>query len=237
MFKEKPGGCAHQIAVFFPFVYLAVRGSKLWFCEELATASANDKLWGNYPDAQALVLTMFAFQIWDYTVTLVTPELCKMEHIAHHASSAVLCLLGLMNGHHGFLMYYGAFFFGVSEISSMPLALVDLFRMNKELASKCDCVNEICRVSFAVLFLLIRCVYWPYVSFDFWTSMLTGSVPVFLAIIWLLANIALTLLQYFWGFLIVKATIKMIKGDKSGREVEAREPTFGTVYSQKLLDA
>jgi len=150
-FKEKPKGTAHQFLVFVPFVFLAAKGTYMWFFDkEFAAAFKDDKIYGNYQDAQNLVQVMFAFQIWDFVTTLVTKELRAAPHLCHHGASATLALIGLLNGPHGFLMYYGAFFFGVSEISSMPLAFVDLFRMNKDLASQYPKINEACRVSFAI---------------------------------------------------------------------------------------
>lgn len=212
---DKPLGSAHQVVVLLPFCYLAFQGSRLWlFDDGFAAAFADDRVFGFYAPAQSLVLVFFGFQVWDLTVTLVTPELCKPDAIIHHSVSGVLALIGLSAGTSGFLLYYGAFFFGFSEVSSVPLAAVDIFRMNKRLASAMPSVNEACRVSFAALFLGIRCAYWPFVAFDFWRQTLASGAPFSLLSVWWAANIGLTLLQYYWGMLIVKGIIKMVTGKK-----------------------
>jgi len=217
-FKDKPKATAHQVILVVPFVFLAVNGTWLWFFDpEFALAFKDDKVFGYYAPCERLVLVMLAFQIWDFFVTLLmTTELKgQMQHLIHHASSTTLCTLGLLNGPHGFLLYYAPFFFGVSEISSLPLAFMDLFKYSKELTNKFPQTNEAIRSTFAVLFLLLRCVYWPFVAVDFWVTTLNSSAPIWLRGIWYFFNIALTLLQYYWGHLIVLGIIKMIKGSQS----------------------
>merc|ERR1712194_666146 len=73
-------------------------------------------------------------------------------------------------------------------------------------------LKEATSVIFAVLFLLARCIYWPFVTVDFWVSTLASTAPLGLQIIWYVANVGLTLLQYYWGYLIVKGIIKKLKG-------------------------
>jgi len=97
-------------------------------------------------------------------------------------------------------------------VSSVPLAVVDFFRMHKSLAEKYSTINEMARVAFAVLFLLIRCIYWPFVCVDFWRNSLKSDAPGLLLVIWYVANIGMTLLQYFWGALVVKGIIRKAKG-------------------------
>ena len=50
---------------------------------------------------------------------------------------------------------------GMSEISSIPLAVMDFFKQFKPVAQQLPAVNEACRVMFSILFLPIRGVYWP----------------------------------------------------------------------------
>merc|ERR1719162_2958404 len=140
----------------------------------------------------------------------------QVQHLVHHGSSVVICLVALFNGPHGFLMYQAPFFFGVSEISSLPLAFMDLFRYSKELSDKHPTIKEAMSVSFASLFLVFRCVYWPFVTVDFWMSMYASTAPWWLKATWYFFNVGLTLLQYYWGYLIVKAIIKKLKGGETG---------------------
>lgn len=212
-FSQTPKGTAHQVVVIVPFLFLAVRGTWLWFFDERFNAAfKHDKVYGYNQDAQNLVLVMFAFQVWDFVTTVVTKELRMVQHLIHHGACCVIALIVLMNGPHGCLLYYTAFFFGVTEVSSVPLAVVDFFRMHKSLAEKYSTVNEMVRVAFAVLFLLIRCIYWPFVCVDFWINSLNSGAPELLLVIWYIANIGMTCLQYYWGALVVKGIIRKLKG-------------------------
>merc|ERR1712187_61508 len=79
---------------------------------QAAFEDKDDRLYGYYADAHALILTMVAFQVWDFVVTLITPQLCMLQHIVHHSLTCLLAFLGLYLGRNGFLLYYGVFFFG-----------------------------------------------------------------------------------------------------------------------------
>jgi len=229
-FKEKPLAAAHQVVVVVPFVFLAVKGTWIWFFDpDYVEAFKEDKVYGNYFPCIQLVSVMLAFQIWDFCSTVLMSKEVKgqAQHIAHHASSTLLCAIALLNGPHGFLMYYGPFFFGISEISSIPLAFMDLFKYSKELTATYPNANEAIRVSFAVLFLLLRCIYWPIVSVNFWRNTLTYSaIPLWLEIVWYFFNISLTLLQFYWGSLIIKGIIKKIKGGDRQQAREAGEALY-----------
>mmetsp|Transcript_114339 Transcript_114339/g.210170 ORF Transcript_114339/g.210170 Transcript_114339/m.210170 type:complete len:282 (+) Transcript_114339:79-924(+) len=222
-FKDKPIAAAHQVVVIVPFTFLAVRGTWLWFFDpDFVAAFDEDKVFGKYLPSLEFVCVMLAFQIWDFSSTFAMCKELKgqAQHIAHHASVILLCCSAVLSGTHGFLLYYAPFFFGVAEISSLPLAFMDLFKYSKPLAEAYPVVFENVRTSFAVLFLLLRCIYWPFVSVDFWRAMLASDAPLGLQILWYFFNLALTLLQFYWGSLVVKGIIKMLKGQNP---IEARE--------------
>ena len=50
---------------------------------------------------------------------------------------------------------------GMSEISSVPLAVMDFFKQFKSVKARYESVYEIIQVIFCLLFLPIRGVYWP----------------------------------------------------------------------------
>jgi hypothetical protein len=239
-FKDKKGNdtniaCAHQVVVLAPFVFLGIFGTQTWFFnQDYRSVSNQDKLWGNFPASVRIVEVMLAFQIWDLIATIVMSKEVpnQTQHLIHHASSTLLCLLGLLDGDHGWLMYYGPFFFGVSELSSIPLGFMDLFRYSDDLSKGYPKVGEIVKVAFAVLFLLIRCVYWPFVAIDFWQATLSkeaDNANIVLKLVWWLANIGLTLLQYYWGYKVVNGIIKLLKGqDPTADTNEARERDLST---------
>lgn len=226
-FKAKPISAAHQVVVLAPFTFLAVDGTRLWFFDsEFAAAFKGDKIFGDYGPAISLVIVMLAFQIWDLCTTLAMASSKEVkdqtQHIIHHASTVFLVTLGLTNGKHGFLMYYGAFFFGISEVSSIPLGIMDLFKYSEPLRHAFPAISEASRVLFAILFLAIRCVYWPIVSVDFWIACLASDAALWLQIIWYFFNIALTLLQFYWGSLVVRGIMRKL----SGGDTQVRDPSL-----------
>jgi hypothetical protein len=182
-FKAKPISAAHQVVVLVPFTFLAIFGSMLWFFDEdFASAFKDDKIFGDYGPAVSLVIVMLAFQIWDVCATAymaISKEVKdQTQHIIHHASTVFLVTIALLSSDKGFCIYYGAFFFGVSEVSSIPLAIMDLFKYSDQLRDTFPAISEGNRVFFAVLFLAIRCVYWPIVSLDFWIACLASDAEL-----------------------------------------------------------
>ena len=101
-------------------------------------------------------------------------------------------------------------------ISSVPLALTELLKVMNSTAGL-----ELCEIVFAILFLCIRTVYWPYVSYGFWGDMLgalqgtPGYPPVhstFAYVVFLVANVGLTSLQLFWTTKILSAIVEKLGG-------------------------
>jgi len=238
IFKDKPRGAAHQIVVIVPFTYLCVKGIWVWFFDAgFMAACADDRLYCDYAPSYEIVEMLAAFMLWDFVTTLVSKELRKFEHLFHHGMVGVLAMISATNGPHGFILYYVPFYMALMETSSVPLAFVDLFRMFKPLAEAAPALNEACRVTFAVLFLAFRCIYWPVVNVDFWRHALHG--PLYLTVWWFIANILMTGLQYYWGMLICRGILKMIRGQKSDpdAETEARSPIHSRLLDSEVRAA
>jgi len=106
---------------------------------------------------------------------------------------------------------------------------VDLFRQFPRLHEGSPAVhslNETVRVAFAVSFLLIRCVLWPLAVLQLLRDLLAvwaaGELEGQLQMATFCATCSvLTFLQLYWGGKIVRALLKMLAGDSSGREKEA----------------
>jgi hypothetical protein len=114
--------------------------------------------------------------------------------------------------------YFAPFFMGMSEVSSVPLAVVDFFKHFKDLRAKFPIVNDAARQLFAAAFLALRSAYWPFVCYHFWRGSLAalsaGATFPMTAVIgaFCFSNILLTLLQWYWTSLILKAVIAKAKG-------------------------
>lgn len=210
-FAETPGASAHSIVMAVPMAYFAMKGSQMWLWDKnFVSKSSHDKVWGGYPGIVPLLSAMFAFQVWDFFATLSSPNLREIEHLVHHFCTALMALVTLLNGPKGFCTYYAPFFAGVSEVSSVPLAFMMLFRNNPDFATRFEGINQLCRVTFASLFLSIRCLYWPFVVLDSWKAVLTESVPLALKSVVFAGGIFFTFLQMYWGKLIVSEAIQTL---------------------------
>eukprot|EP00468_Gymnochlora_sp_CCMP2014_P006596 CAMPEP_0167756790 /NCGR_PEP_ID=MMETSP0110_2-20121227/9576_1 /TAXON_ID=629695 /ORGANISM="Gymnochlora sp., Strain CCMP2014" /LENGTH=240 /DNA_ID=CAMNT_0007642929 /DNA_START=188 /DNA_END=910 /DNA_ORIENTATION=- len=194
--------------------WCATYGCWLWANR---ASEIKDRVYGYQYGACLLAEFNCAFQGYDLAVSIVVKTLRKADRLAHHTITTILAFWCY---HYHLLLYYGIFFFGVSEVSSMFLAFVEFFKEFPKLRdlSLNPCLhqfNELTRMIFAGLFLSFRVVYWPYVSMQFWADSidtLGGENPALIVelIFTLMANIGLTLLQFFWGTLILKQIHKKL---------------------------
>lgn len=123
------------------------------------------------------------------------------------------------------------FFFGVAELTNVPLTLIDIFKYLPDLKKNYPAVNEGIRSIFAILFIILRLILWPVYCYPFWVHSLqlllidqspTNAITVFFNDVlkvtplasdtvchskfvvgfFLFANVLLTTLQYYWGVTI-----------------------------------
>ena len=128
--------------------------------------------------------------------------------IGHHFVTGSLAYFGL----HPYLHYYGMFYFGIAELTNIPLTIMDVFKYFKHWADKYPTLNSIIRTTFGVSFILLRLIMWPILSAPFWEGSLTmlynGTAhSPFVVAYFLAANLFLTGLQFLWGQKIVSSII------------------------------
>jgi len=188
---------AYNIIAVSYACYSALVGTRAWFDGSAADVgdSLHDRIYGYSESAATISALTIAYELYNTIAVLFLHEYRNAAFIGHHSTTFVLGLLVS----YPFLHYYVLFFFGVTAISSAPLAMVELMHILK--LSK---VEVFCRGLFCIFFLAIRTVYWPIVSYYFWAdelAALNGAVPVhsyFSHIFLLVANIFLTALQFYW---------------------------------------
>ena len=172
---------------------------------------------------------------WDIPTGLLTPALFDLPMVFHHLGMCVTSAIamGALSGakQQPVLGYYAPFFFGMIELSSIPLIIVDLFHpkhkawhayLTSENAPKWLApLNEVSRIIFAVFFFIMRTLWFPYVTF-------TGVLPdvravaalhpeerdnVSLAPLYTMAalNIVFSCLQFYWGMLLMRQVLKLLQ--------------------------
>ena len=77
---------------------------------------------------------------WDIPTNLVIPSLYSPIMIGHHLGMVAAGFVGLMP----FAQFYFPFFVGVVEVSSIPLAVVDIFHPSK-FGARCGAAAWPCR--------------------------------------------------------------------------------------------
>lgn len=141
------------------------------------------------------------------------------EMVAHHVVAGFLSTLISMRG---CFQHYAVFFTGVAEVSSVPLAVVDLFKHFPRLREHYRLTNEVVRNVFAATFLACRTFAWSYVSLSFWrdsfgalgtTTTIENTIYIFMV-----CNVGMTLLQWYWSWLILEKVYQKVTGDPKHRE-------------------
>lgn len=191
--------------------------------------------------------SMSALWIWDIPVSMLTPDMSNaMDPImhAHHLGMLLVTfiVLGWLTFGESTVEYpnpVGAtlapIFFGQVELSSIPLQVVDLFHPKKSPAwyqymlsrPWLVSMNDAFRQLFALLFLVVRGIYFPYIVCtkvipDFsdalgWALVQEQSKYILPIGIILAFSVVFTLLQLYWGMLVLNQVYKALTGEKGNQ--------------------
>jgi hypothetical protein len=186
--------------------------SQGWFGTAAELARLNDDMLHTNSDfvINHLVYPMVTFQLWNVLLCLFTPDLNVPEMLGHHLVTAALGYFGM----HPYLHGYGLFFFGVAELTNVPLTVYDMFKYMKaaKWQEKYSFIFTVSKLGFAASFVVLRIVVWPMISYPFWKDSVallqSGKAHSnFVVGFFLLANVFLTFLQFFWGWKIVESVL------------------------------
>jgi len=215
---------AHALPQFIGFALAAWCGAGDWFFDMPPASSVTI---GSYlPQGERISSVILGFQIYELVTCIPSARLRggAGELFGHHVVSILLSYLCY---YHQAFHFYSPGFMGVAEISSLPLAVVDFFKHFPALRTHFSTTNELTRQVFAVLFLALRGVYWPICSLGFWRATLAtfdagaqaqAAVPAPIMYTFLVCNVLMTCLQWFWASLILKAIVHKLTGDPRHKE-------------------
>lgn len=165
-----------------------------------------------------LIYPMITFQGWNVLLCFFSPDLRDPAMIGHHLATASLGFLGLSPYLHG----AGLFFFGLAEVSNIPLTIYDIFKyqIKNGWTEKYPILYQASQVTFALSFIILRLIMWPIKSWTFWNGSIdllqSGKAHSQFAVgFFLLANIFLTGLQFMWGWTIIKMLLPGSKAKKT----------------------
>jgi hypothetical protein len=162
-----------------------------------------------------LVYPMIGYQIWNLLASCCMNEFRGVQMIVHHVLTGSLAYFGL----YPYVHFQGLFFFGLTEITNVPLTFVDFFKQFKDYAEVYPNLYSASRMVFGVSFIVLRLIMWPYRCYGFWKDslhlLISGEAHSnFVVGFFLMANILLTGLQFVWGKEIIKAVMGMKKDSK-----------------------
>eukprot|EP00555_Chaetoceros_dichaeta_P003927 CAMPEP_0198252236 /NCGR_PEP_ID=MMETSP1447-20131203/2774_1 /TAXON_ID=420782 /ORGANISM="Chaetoceros dichaeta, Strain CCMP1751" /LENGTH=256 /DNA_ID=CAMNT_0043937415 /DNA_START=43 /DNA_END=813 /DNA_ORIENTATION=+ len=158
----------------------------------------------------------FAYEIYNTLSALIMPEYRTGEFLGHHILTMTIAKFAQTQGPD----FYGFFYLGIAALSSLFLVFVDIFRHGPNiLRDTFPVFNKIVQVSFAVSFITVRAVTWPFVSLAFWHDTIEiirhppengGPWKPYLFML-LLSNTFLGLLQIMWAKRICKHLVKTLR--------------------------
>lgn len=106
------------------------------------------------------------------------------------------------------------YFYGVIEISSVPLSVMNSFKNNKDWIIRYPQAYSLVRFIFSASFLIFRVILWTPFYIDYLVTACmfaySGGTIVMRSImsVFIAASLLLTFLQYFWATKIVSAVVK-----------------------------
>ena len=235
-----PSFTAHQIVVIPVLFYLSIQGLRDFNIGEVIGAASTttgttavervtSPMHGYFSE---FVLGMMFF--WDIPTGLCTPALRELPMILHHFGMFMTAAIsmGILSNGIPIFGYYAPFYFGMIEISSIPLVIVDIYHPkhkawsmylnSRERSGWVMKLNDIARPLFALLFMLVRMVAFPYISVMgvlrdvlHVTSLPLehrNNVPNLPLYIIAFLNVAFSCLQLYWGTLLIRQIVKLLQG-------------------------
>jgi hypothetical protein len=138
--------------------------------------------------------------------------------LMHHVTVIIVASMTLFmtNG----FRYWIPYFFGIMEISSIPLAIMNTFKDNPKWVERQPMMYLATRFVFSVSFLFIR--VWMLVPRhttylrDHYLLWSTSVIPVYrncMSVVWI-SSLFLMILQFYWALLIVQGILKQLSSKK-----------------------
>mmetsp|Transcript_23451 Transcript_23451/g.46221 ORF Transcript_23451/g.46221 Transcript_23451/m.46221 type:complete len:280 (-) Transcript_23451:114-953(-) len=190
---------SYELVVLGLLCHFSYHGVHLWFLhsEQLPTDSVHGR--SDYIERHILV-PMTIYQFWNFFICLFLKEFSDWESLIHHILTTAVSFFGMGP----IFQYYGAFFCGCTELSTVPLTAVDIFKKFPRFRDQFATLNSVSRITFAASFLFLRVAYWPVIAVFFWKDAFAllqsgEQKSTFVVLLFLVSNMGLTLLQFMWG--------------------------------------
>lgn len=222
---------AFQIVALVNLTYLGLLGVYSYYISNKGVKhgipnTPQGRIFGHLLEADYVNVGIVVFQGWDFVASIFFEEHCTMIMMTHHLL-AFIC--GLYSLEYGLVPHYAVYFGGVSEFSSIFLALSTLFQYHPPSAlvpadsPKLPLLNKIelfCQAMFVLTFFIFRIVGWVHTCYKFLidcryvihNKLVDRYQPGSGWFLWYLITISLVLsmLQIFWFWQIVEKIKSML---------------------------
>ena len=160
-----------------------------------------------------LIYPMIMFQGWNLILCLFLSELNDMTMLAHHTVVILSCQGSLQSK---FMQYYSLYMYGILEISNIFLTFMDVFKLFPTLIENYPLLYQIIRNSFAVSFIIVRLIGFPYYMYFFERDLIYlfwnpkyRLIPIsdsYLLFVFS-STIFVVILQFYWGSIIIRSLL------------------------------
>jgi hypothetical protein len=152
-----------------------------------------------------LLLPMLVYQTYNALTGLCLAEFRGHIMLVHHLLTLALAYLSFTP----YVQYSAVFFFGVTEITNIPLTIGDVYKFFPEYKIVFPNLYMGSKWLFYALFIIVRMVIWPVVSFEFWRVsihlLINEAAPSpAMTIFFLVTHVLMTILQIVWGIRIIR---------------------------------
>jgi hypothetical protein len=218
MKKEDAQVTSYELISAGSCLFLGLSGIGIWFLDYGNIMSVKENIYSNN-DAiiDFVVVPMFFYQVWNTCCCLLIEKYRTFPNLLHHVTTAT-CSIVCMTPLH---LYYITYFFGLSEVSSVPLCFVLILQ---QLKIEGGFVKTLCEALFGLTFFTFRIFYFLYVMKDFWhdcwsvyQKSLSSNVE-HMGGIWTLfiISVIITLFQFYFAQKIISS---LMGGDSKEKKV------------------
>jgi len=214
---------AFQVAAGIGLTISAIIGLYSWHISRRAhtilPSTPQGRLFGYLPEAEDLAAISFCFQTWDFFISLIIPEHATYLMLGHHIMAATVSFCSIQ---YQYLHYYGIFFLGITEVSSIFLVYVHLAKYFPPVPDTLfdKWVAIVCGPMFFLSFLYYRVfVWWPEswrLFRDVKAVVSSGQAQKFrpgstwVLYLFLALNLPLGLIQLYWTTIIFEEAHKVV---------------------------
>ncbi len=210
-------------------LWIAFAGLILYFnmfgVDDLYTKLAEDTFYSRSTFVENhIFLPMFVFQAYNTVFSLLFKQTRDTVMIIHHIAAVMTSIVAMAP----FLQHDAFFFFGMAELSNIPLTWIDLTRQMPNIKDDHPIVHAFFQLFFVVIFLLVRCILWPvrvlFVMYRISYFIKRGLIHSELVAYGFMTSTALlTALQVVWGRKIFFLALRTYTGGSSEKEKPKKE--------------